>query len=162
MSTGIDFGEVMVKIRARAKCSEDEAWSGLAQAFLYLDRSYSLNEQYSYLIDVGTSFVKREIQRYYSPVGIYCADGTEVLENVKGADDCWRHLDWFDEGPVREYARLVGEGFVKSFTFDSVRNFLRKNHKEISDYENCRKIYNRVRECTERLYFVDPFLSGSR
>lgn len=147
----IDFREVVIKIKASAKCSTDEAWSGLAQAFLSLDRTRTEREQYYFLIHYGAIQVHAEIGKKYLPVGEYRADHDEAFECLMLPDDEWKFLDWFDEGPVREYARLMGEGFVKTCSFDSVRNFLRKNFKENSSYEDCRKVYNRIRACAGRL-----------
>lgn len=147
----IDYNEVVVKIRACARCSADEAWSGLAQAFLSLDRTRTEREQYWFLIHYGAIQVNAEISRKYEPLGVYSTLGDEAFDCLYCPDDEWRFLDWFDEGPVREYARLMGEGLVKQCTFDSVRNFLRKQHKEIASYETARQVYNRVRTCAARL-----------
>ena len=147
----IDFREVVIKIKASAKCSNDEAWSGLAQAFLSLDRNRTEREQYWFLIHYGAIQVHAEVAKKYLPVGEYQAEHDEAFEYLMVPDDEWEFLDWFDEGPVREYARLMGEGFVKTCTFDSVRNFLRKNFKENCSYENCRNVYNRIRTCAARL-----------
>lgn len=147
----IDFNEVALKIQARAKCSRDEAWSGLAQAFLSLDHERTEREQYWFLINFGAIHVHAEIARKYQPLGEYSAEHDEVLETAATPSDEWRYLDWFDEGPVREYARLMGEGFVKICSFCSVRRFLRDNYPKECSYENCRNIYNRVRTCASRL-----------
>lgn len=147
----IDFREVVIKIKASAKCSTDEAWSGLAQAFLSLDRTRTEREQYWFLIHFGAIQVHAEISKKYLPIGEYQALHDEAFECLMLPEDEWEFLDWFDEGPVREYARLMGEGFVKKCSFDSVRNFLRKNYKEIASYESCRKIYDRIRTCARRL-----------
>jgi hypothetical protein len=147
----IDFNEVVVKIQACAKCSRDEAWSGLAQAFLSLDHSRTEREQYWFLIHYGAIQVRAEIAKYYTPVGIYQADDSDYLYDLAAYNDEWEFLNWFDEGPVREYARQMGEGFVKLCSFNSVRNFLRKNYPKEATYETCREIFNRVRTCAARL-----------
>lgn len=147
----IDFTEVVTKIQARAKCSRNEAWSGLAQAFLSLDKNRTEREQYYFLIHFGAIQVNAEVVKKYSPVGEYSALHDEAFECLMTPDDEWDFLNWFDEGPVREYARLMGEGLVKQCTFDSVRNFLRKNFKETSNYDCCKEVYKRVRVCAERL-----------
>lgn len=147
----IDFTEVVTKIQARAKCSRNEAWSGLAQAFLSLDKNRTEREQYYFLIHFGAIQVNAEVAKKYSPVGEYSALHDEAFECLMTPDNEWDFLNWFDEGPVREYARLMGEGLVKQCTFDSVRNFLRKNFKETSNYDCCKEVYKRVRVCAERL-----------
>lgn len=147
----IDFREVAIKIRANAKCSTDEAWSGLAQAFLSLDRNRTEREQYWFLIHFGAIQVHAEISKKYLPIGEYQTLHDEVLECLMLPDDEWEFLNWFDEGPVREYARLMGEGLVKVCSFNSVRTFLRKNYPKEASYENCRKVWTRVRDCAERL-----------
>lgn len=147
----INFLEIVYKIQARAKCTRDEAWSGLAQAFLSLDKERTLREQYWFLIHFGAIYVHEEIRQKYLELGEYSLLGETTIECLFTPDDEWRFLDWFDEGPVREYARLIGEGLVKTCSFDSVRNFLRKNFKEKSSYEECRKVYDRIRICSQRL-----------
>lgn len=147
----INFKEVVIKIQARAKCSRDEAWSGLAQAFLSLDRNRTEREQYWFLIHYGSLQVRAEIARYYTPVGIYQVDNSEYLYDLAADNDEWEFLNWFDEGPVREYARQMGEGFVKLCSFDSVRNFLRKSYPKEASYEASRQIFDRVRTCAARL-----------
>lgn len=147
----IDFSEVVVKIQACAKCSPDEAWSGLAQAFLSLDRTRTEREQYWFLIHFGAIQVHAEIAKKYQPLGEYQADHDEAFDFLMTPDDEWEFLNWFDEGPVREYARLMGEGFVKVCSFNSVRTFLRKNYPKEASYENCRKVWTRVRDCAGRL-----------
>lgn len=147
----IDYCEIVTKIQARAKCSRDEAWGGLAQAFLSLDKERTEREQYWFLINFGSIQVNAEVAKKYSPVGEYTALHDEVFECLMTPDDDWEFLNWFDEGPVREYARLMGEGLVKTCTFDSVRNFLRKNFKETATYDSCKEVYRRVRTCAARL-----------
>lgn len=147
----IDYNEVVVKIRACARCSADEAWSGLAQAFLSLDRTRSEREQYWFLIHFGAIQVNEAIREKYEPLGVYSTVSDEAFEYLYTPDDEWEFLRWFDDGPVREYARLMGEGIVKICTFDSVRRFLRNNYPKEASYETCRKVYNRVRTCAARL-----------
>jgi hypothetical protein len=147
----IDFREVVIKIKASAKCSTDEAWSGLAQAFLSLDRTRTEREQYWFLIHFGAIQVHAEISKKYLPIGEYQASHDEAFECLMLPDDEWEFLNWFDEGPVREYARLMGEGLVKICSFNSVRTFLRKNYPKEASYENCRKVWTRVRDCAARL-----------
>jgi hypothetical protein len=147
----IDFREVVIKIKASAKCSTDEAWSGLAQAFLSLDRTRTEREQYWFLIHFGAIQVHAEISKKYLPIGEYQALHDEAFEGLMLPDDEWEFLNWFDEGPVREYARLMGEGLVKICSFNSVRTFLRKNYPKEASYENCRKVWARVRDCAARL-----------
>lgn len=147
----IDYCEIVTKIQARVKCSRDEAWSGLAQAFLSLDKERTEREQYWFLINYGAVQVNAEVAKKYSPVGEYSALHDEVFECLMTPDDEWEFLNWFDEGPVREYARLMGEGLVKVYSFNSVRTFLRKNYPKEASYENCRKVWTRVRDCAARL-----------
>ena len=147
----IDYCEVVVKIQARAKCSRDEAWSGLAQAFLSLDKTRTEREQYWFLIHYGALNVLGEIQKKYEPVGEYEAVHDEAFDYLMTPDDEWEFLNWFDKGPVREYARLMGEGLVKLCSFNSVRTFLRKNYPKEASYETCRKVFYRVRTCAARL-----------
>ena len=147
----IDYCEIVTKIQARVKCSRDEAWSGLAQAFLSLDKERTEREQYWFLINYGAVQVNAEVAKKYSPVGEYSALHDEVFECLMTPDDEWEFLNWFDEGPVREYARLMGEGLVKVYSFNSVRTFLRKNYPTEASYENCRKVWTRVRDCAARL-----------
>ena len=147
----IDFSEVVVKIMACARCSRDEAWSGLAQAFLSLNKNRTEREQYWFLIHFGAIQVHAEIAKKYSPLGEYQAEHDEAFDFLMTPDDEWEFLNWFDEGPVREYARLMGEGLVKVCSFNSVRTFLRKNHPKEASYENCRKVWTRIRDCAARL-----------
>lgn len=147
----IDYCEIVTKIQARVKCSRDEAWSGLAQAFLSLDKARTEREQYWFLINYGAVQVNAEVAKKYSPVGEYSALHDEAFECLMTPDDEWEFLNWFDEGSVREYARLMGEGLVKVCSFNSVRTFLRKNYPKEASYENCRKVWTRVRDCAARL-----------
>lgn len=145
----IDFKEVVTKIRASARCSKDEAWTGLATAWLYLDQSRTLNEQYWFLINIGAKFVRGAIQAKYSPQGEYSV--MELEHTPPTTVDSDRLLYHFDEGPVRDYATAISSGLVTTVSLDSVRAYLRKYHKEISNYENCKKVLSRYRICAERV-----------
>lgn len=148
----IDY-EVAVKcIRAKCRCTEDEAWSGLATAFLYLDTSRSDSEQFAYLVKCGCSFVRSEWQYQYvdktSGVRKFVQSDFETLSvepEVVPDDDFLRA---FPEGLAREYAKYVSSG--RTFSLQNCRNFLRKKFN-VSNLSTPRRVYESVRICAKRL-----------
>lgn len=148
----IDYIKITRVIQARAKCSPDEAWSGLASAFLSLDTSRSENEQVHYLCKFGALMVTDEVRKKY--IG---SDGTmrftqldeSLVEGTASASDEYDFLKAFPEGLVREFATRLAEG-TSSFTAGSVSHWLRKTYN-INTRSSVKGVLDGTRISAERL-----------
>ena len=136
---------------ARAKCSSDEGWTGLAQAFLSLDTSRSEGEQVQYLIRYGALMVVDEVRKKYID-----SNGTlrftpldeEVTAEPSSASD-YAFLKAFPEGLVREFATRLADG-TSTFTAGSVSHWLRK-FKHINTRSSVKGVLDGTRISAERL-----------
>ena len=148
----IDYPRIVRIIMARAKCSSDEGWTGLAQAFLSLDTSRSEGEQVQYLIRYGALMVVDEVRKKYID-----SDGTlrftpldeEVTAEPASASDEYAFLKVFPEGLVREFATRLADG-TSTFTAGSVSHWLRK-HKHINTRSSVKGVLDGTRISAERL-----------
>lgn len=148
----IDYQRIVRIIMARAKCSSDEGWAGLAQAFLSLDTSRSEGEQVQYLIRYGALMVVDEVRKKYID-----SDGTlrfttldeEVTAEPASASDEYAFLKAFPEGLVREFATRLADG-TSTFTAGSVSHWLRK-FKHINKRTTVQEVLNGTRISAERL-----------
>lgn len=148
----IDYPRIVRIIMARAKCSSDEGWTGLAQAFLSLDTSRSEGEQVQYLIRYGQMMVVDEVRKKYIDT-----DGTlrftpldeEVTAESASASDEYAFLKVFPEGLVREFATRLADG-TSTFTAGSVSHWLRK-FKNINTRSSVKGVLDDTRTYAERL-----------
>lgn len=148
----IDYPRIVRIIMARAKCSSDESWTGLARAFLSLDTSRSEGEQVQYLIRYGALMVTDEVRKKYID-----SDGTlrftpldeEVTAEPASASDEYAFLKAFPEGLVREFATRLADG-TSTFSAGSVSHWLRK-FKHINKRTTVREVLNGTRISAERL-----------
>ena len=148
----INYQRIVKVIMARAKCSSDEGWTGLAQAFLSLDRDRSEGEQVQYLIRYGALMVTDEVRKKYID-----SDGTlrftpldeEVTAEPPSASDEYAFLKAFPEGLVREFATRLADG-TSTFTAGSASHWLRK-FKHINKRTTVQEVLNGTRISAERL-----------
>lgn len=148
----IDYPRIVKIIMARVKCSSDEGWAGLAQAFLSLDTSRSEGEQVQYLIRYGALMVVDEVRKKYID-----SDGTlrftpldeEVTAEPASASDEYAFLKAFPEGLVREFATRLADG-TSTFTAGSASHWLRK-FKHINKRTTVQEVLNGTRISAERL-----------
>lgn len=148
----IDYPRIVRIIMARAKCSSDEGWTGMAQAFLSLDSSRSEGEQVQYLIRYGALMVIDEVRKKYID-----SDGTlrfspldeEVTAEPASASDEYAFLKAFPEGLVREFATRLADG-TSTFTAGSASHWLRK-FKHINKRTTVQEVLNGTRISAERL-----------
>lgn len=148
----INYQRIVKVIMARAKCSSDEGWTGLAQAFLSLDTSRSEGEQVQYLIRYGALMVTDEVRKKYID-----SDGTlrftpldeEVTAEPASAIDEYAFLKAFPEGLIREFATRLADG-TSTFTAGSASHWLRK-FKRINKRTTVQEVLNGTRISAERL-----------
>ena len=147
----IDYPRIVRIIMARVKCSSDEGWAGLAQAFLSLDTSRSEGEQVQYLIRYGALMVTDEVRKKYID-----SEGTlrftpldeEVTAEPASASD-YAFLKAFPEGLIREFATRLADG-TSTFTAGSASHWLRK-FKHINKRTTVQEVLNGTRTYAERL-----------
>jgi hypothetical protein len=147
----IDYHKIVRVIKATARCSSDEAWSGLAVAFLSLDRSRTEREQVYYLCRYGRLAVIDEVRKKYID-----ESGTErfspIDESTIAGDASTSEYDFleiFPEGLVREFATRLADG-TSSFTEGSVSHWLRKTYN-INTRNSVKGVMNDIRVLAERL-----------
>lgn len=119
----LDYKRLAQVIKARARCSMDEAWDGLSRAFLSLDKSRTESEQAAYLLMNGVNFV------YYSLRYKYNSSGElrfVPIDEHRLAVPSWDYefLNRFPAGNVREFAQRVADGEC-SFTPGAASHWLR-------------------------------------
>jgi hypothetical protein len=148
----IDYHKIVRVIKATARCSSDEAWSGLAVAFLSLDRSRTEREQVYYLCRYGRLAVIDEVRKKY----IDESSGTErfspIDESTIAGDASateYDFLETFPEGLVREFATRLADG-TSSFTAGSVSHWLRKTYN-INSRSSVKGVLHGTRISAERL-----------
>ena len=148
----IDYHRIVRVIKATARCSSDEAWSGLAVAFLSLDRSRTEREQVYYLCRYGRLAVIDEVRKKYidesgterfSPI-----DESTIAGDASASE--YDFLEMFPEGLVREFATRLADG-TSSFTAGSVSHWLRKTYN-INTRNSVKGVMNDIRVSAERLY----------
>ena len=143
----IDYELAAIHIMAKCRCSKDEAWSGLATAFLYVDTSMDEAAQYSYLVTYGAKAVRKEWSRQYvdkdSGVKRFVASDFGDLKSDDEVTDDLDFLNAFPEGMAREYAKFLSEGGRK-FTMHTCLNFIRRKYS-LNNRNQARRLYESVR-----------------
>lgn len=149
----INYKLAMKHIMAKCRCDEDEAWSGLATAFLYVDTSMDEAAQYFYLVEYGTKAVRKEWSRQYvdktSGVKRFVQSDFEDLKSDDEVTNDLNFLNAFPEGMAKEYAKFLSEGGRK-FTMNTCLNFIRRKYL-IGNRAKARRLYESVRTCAARL-----------
>ena len=151
------YCDVVNIIRARTRCSVDEAWTGLSIAFLHLDRSRTEGEQFAYLIKYGALAVIDEWRSRYTDLtsGIvrmvpsdYSTFTTKPSLDVDFTelfpDDC------------RGYAEYLANG--GTYSLASARHYLR-TRMGINKRTSTRRLYERTRLHAKRLLELVGVLS---
>ena len=125
----IDYKLVAKCIAIKTHCSASEAWDGLSTAFIKLDRTRTEREQCRFLIIAGAWSVDTELRHRYGGGQFQCSldDAPEVASGSIGIDE-WDFLGAFPEGLVRQVAKAISLGQC-SYTYESVRHWLRKTQK---------------------------------
>lgn len=151
------YRDIVNIIRARTHCTVDEAWSGLATAFLYLDRTRSDDMQSAYLIRYGELAVVDERRRQY-------VDSTSgVLRMVPSDYSTFAtkpslDVDFTELFPedCRGYAEYLANG--GTYSLDSARHYLR-TRAGINTRTSTRRLYERTRLHAKRLLELARVLS---
>lgn len=148
----IDYPKLVRVIQARTQCSNNEAWSAMATAFLSLDQSRSEGERVNYLIQVGSLKVAECLRdKYVDSSGVQRFVSLELTSEVvddKPADDL-KFLELFPQGLVREFATRLAEGTSK-FSAGSASHWLRKFHN-INTRKSVKELLNDTRSAAKRL-----------
>lgn len=148
----IDYNSCVRSIRKRCRCDKNEAWEGLNEAFLSLDKSLPERAQYWWLIRVGSWNVLDSIrQRYIGKSGVikFVSSDFKFTPAPHSDENEWDFLNAFPEGLVREFAKRVASG-KSSLTLESARHWLRKHHKT-SSRTTSKEVINEVRICSKRV-----------
>ena len=145
----IDFNNIARVIRAKCRCTSDEAWSGMATAFLSLDTTRSEGEQEAYLIKYGSFAAIDEWRSQYTDKGSgvmrlvpsdYSTFATKPSLDVDFSelfpDDC------------RGYAEYLANG--GTYSLNSARHYLR-TRAGINKRTSTRRLYERTKLCAKRL-----------
>ena len=135
----INYKLVAKCIAIKTHCSPSEAWDGLSTAFIKLDRTRSEREQCRFLIVVGAWSVYTELRHRYDGGQFQCSldDAPEVASGSLDIGE-WDFLNAFPEGLVRQVAEAISLGQC-SYTYESVRHWLRKN-QNINSRKTTRKV----------------------
>lgn len=137
-------------IMTRVKCSYDEAWDGLTQAFLTLDQSRPETAQCWWLINIGSFAVIDSVRKTYSSKeGVKREVPSDFLTTEAPTLDEYAFLKAFPEGFVREFAQRLADGQSK-LTEGSCNHWLRKQHK-LNNRRTAREIIRNVRIYSKRL-----------
>lgn len=151
------YRDVVDIIRARTHCSVDEAWSGLATAFLYLDRSRTEGEQCAYLIKYGALAVIDEWRSNYTDLT------SGVLRMVPSDYSTFAtkpslDVDFTELFPedCRGYAEYLANG--GTYSLNSARHYLR-TRAGINTRTSTRRLYERTRLHAKRLLELARVLS---
>lgn len=149
----VDYCKLVRVIQARTKCSNNEAWEAISQAFLTLDQSRSEGERVSYLLNVGSLKIAESLRDKYldKDTGVQRLVSLELVNEVpdqRPADNS-DFLKVFPEGLVREFATRLSEGSSK-FTSGSASHWLRKFHN-INTRSSVKELLNDTRVCAKRL-----------
>ena len=154
----IDYKQCVKVIQAKAKCSADEAWTGLASAYLTLDTSRTEREQVLYLQTVGTYAVHDYVRSKYTDrtsgiIRMVTADFADIPSASATSED---FLKVFPDGLVREFATGLADGASK-FTIGSASHWLRNCHN-INNRKLPREVLNDTRSHAKRLLKLDGIL----
>lgn len=146
----IDYNLVAKCIAIRTHCSASEAWDGLSEAFIKLDRTRTEREQCMFLIIVGAWSVFTELRHRYGGGQFQCSldDVPEVAGGSIVVDE-WNFLKAFPEGLVRRVAEAISLGQC-SYTYESVRHWLRKT-QNINSRTTTRKVLYEVGIYSKRI-----------
>lgn len=146
----IDYTLVAKCIAIRTRCSESEAWDGLSVAFIKLDRTRSEREQCRFLVIVGAWSVFTELRHRYGG-GQFQVSIDAVPEVAGGSVDVDESdfLNAFPQGLVRQVAAAISVGQC-SYTYESVRHWLRKTHN-INSRTITRKVLYEIGICAKRI-----------
>jgi len=130
----------------------NEAWEGLNEAFLTLDRTQPEAAQYWWLIRVGSWNVADAVrQRYIGKTGVMRELSSDFL--IYPAPDSdeheWDFLNAFPKGLVREFAKRLADGKSK-LTEGSCNYWLRSQHN-INNRRTAKEIINEVRIYSKRI-----------
>lgn len=160
----VNYAKCMAIVRAKCRCTTDEAWSAVNEAFLSLDRSRPESQQEAYLQWKGRLCFYDELRRYYRKgvkekalVSLDCLKAdldSSVLAEMADDTDSGDYSDGsflsaFPEGPVREYARALASGH-RVFTYNGARAFLRSRY-HINKRSTSKEVLHDTRICAERL-----------
>lgn len=147
----MDYSSCVAKIQRRCNCSLNEAWEGLNEAFLTLDRTQPEAAQYWWLIRVGSWNVADSVrQRYIGKTGVMREESSDFLTTA--APDSTNEYDFlnaFPKGLVREFAKRLADGHAK-FTEGSCNYWLRSQHN-INNRRTAKEIINEVRIYSKRI-----------
>ena len=147
----MDYYSCVAKIQRRCHCSLNEAWEGLNEAFLTLDRTQPEAAQYWWLIRVGSWNVADSVrQRYIGKTGVMREESSDFLTTA--APDSTNEYDFlnaFPKGLVREFAKRLADGHAK-FTEGSCNYWLRSQHN-INNRRTAKEIINEVRIYSKRI-----------
>ena len=134
----LNFKAIVRSIMAKRLCSEDSAWSAVAQAYLNLDTTRPIPQQASYLMKAGCFFVYE--RRVVEEVAI------EGLEEVLPA----RH-DFDEESfmkalspDAQEVANDILNEHIRVATVDSIRWSLKKQNLNYSR-RRAKEVLNELR-----------------
>ena len=148
----MDYSSCVAKIQRRCNCSLNEAWEGLNEAFLTLDRTQPEAAQYWWLIRVGSWNVADAVrQRYIGKTGVMREESSDFLTHAAPDSDEyeWDFLNAFPKGLVREFAKRLADGHAK-FTEGSCNYWLRSQHN-INNRRTAKEIINEVRIYSKRI-----------
>lgn len=147
----MDYSSCIAKIQRRCQCSLNEAWEGLNEAFLTLDRTQPEAAQYWWLIRVGSWNVADAVrQRYIGKTGVMREESSDFLTTA--APDFTNEYDFlkvFPKGLVREFAKRLADGQSK-LTEGSCNYWLRSQHN-INNRRTAKEIINEVRIYSKRI-----------
>lgn len=148
----INFRLVVRTVMRKVSCTEDEAWDGVAEAYLSLDTTRTEREQYWWLIRCGCWAVVDSVRKQY--IGI-ASDKRLVPSDFSDVptpddDEDWDFLNAFNGHPLaREFAQALALGKA-SYTECSVRHWLRTK-KCINKRTVTRSVYEAVGVCAKRI-----------
>lgn len=148
----MDYSSCVAKIQRLCQCSLNEAWEGLNEAFLTLDRTQPEAAQYWWLIRVGSWNVADAVrQRYIGKTGVMRELSSDFLTHAAPDSDEheWDFLNAFPKGLVREFAKRLADGESK-LTEGSCNYWLRSQHN-INNRRTAKEIINEVRIYSKRI-----------
>lgn len=143
------YKDIVNIIRARTHCTVDEAWSGLATAFLYLDRTRTTEEQCHYLMRYGELAVVDERRSQYvdSTSGVFRLVPSDYSTFATKPSLDVDFTELFPED-CRGYAEYLANG--GTYSLNSARHYLR-TRAGINKRTSTRRLYERTKLCAKRL-----------
>lgn len=134
----LNFKAIVRSIMARRLCSEDSAWSAVAQAYLNLDTTRPIPQQASYLMKAGCYFVYE--RRVVEEVAI------EGLEEVLPAKRDFDEESFMKalSPDAQEVANDILNQHVRLATVDSIRWSLKKQNLNYSR-RRAKEVLNELR-----------------